>query len=170
MFLQLSNTENLDFNKGVLKRTAFYITETCPFNIQRFLFSDLKIENYIGKCFDNFLIFAQNRYTPAYPSFTIQKWCLRGLKGVFIARTCFPDEHQLLLQTVRYCHYASLTLKQHKVKSINVLFIRKACPCIEYPLKPDFYIVKHGEAVLTCTHNLCFGLILHTPGPEYLHN
>ena len=49
MFLQLSNTENLDFNKGVLKRTAFYITETCPFNIQRFFFSDLKIENYIGK-------------------------------------------------------------------------------------------------------------------------
>ena len=61
--------------------------------------------------------------------------------------------------------------------------IRKTCPCNEYPPKPHFYIVKlgfagvylvflfllqnidcgyslepprRGEAVLTCTHNLCF--------------
>ena len=58
--------------------------------------------------------------------------------------------------------------------------IRKTCPCKEYPLKPHFYIVKLGyagvyyityflflvekidcgyslaEAVLKCTHNLCF--------------
>ena len=51
-------------------------------------------------------------------------------------------------------------------KSYN---IRKTCTCNEYPLKPHFYIVKLenagvylfflillGEAVLTCTHNLCF--------------
>ena len=31
----------------------------------------------------------KNRYTPANPSFTIQKW---GLRGVFIARACFPDD------------------------------------------------------------------------------
>ena len=30
----------------------------------------------------------KNRYTPAYPSFAIKKW---GLRGVSIARTCFPD-------------------------------------------------------------------------------
>ena len=30
----------------------------------------------------------KNRYTLAYPSFTIEKW---GQRGVFIARTCFPD-------------------------------------------------------------------------------
>ena len=64
--------------------------------------------------------------------------------------------------------------------------IRKTCPCNVYPLKPNFYIAKLGyagvylfflfllqnidcggggggrgggglaEAVLTCTHNLCF--------------
>ena len=31
----------------------------------------------------------KNRYTPAYPSFTIMKV---GYEGVFISRTCFPDE------------------------------------------------------------------------------
>ena len=31
----------------------------------------------------------KNRYTPAYPSFTIKY----GLYGVFIARACFPDEY-----------------------------------------------------------------------------
>ena len=56
-------------------------------------------------------------------------------------------------------------------------YIRKTCPCNEYPLEPHFYIAKLGyeevylfflvllqnidcgylvEAVLTCTHNLCF--------------
>ena len=38
------------------------------------------------------------------------------------------------------------------------------CPCNENPLTPHFYIVKLGftgvyiisEAVLMCTHNLCF--------------
>ena len=59
-------------------------------------------------------------------------------------------------------------------------FIRKTCPCNEYPLKPHFYIVKMGyagvyytiflnlgpkhrswilvrsEVVLRCTHDLCF--------------
>ena len=49
--------------------------------------------------------------------------------------------------------------------------IRKTCQCNVYPLEPHFYIVKLGftgvylfflfllqniEAVLTCTHNLCF--------------
>ena len=31
----------------------------------------------------------KNMYTPAYPSFTIQK-C--GFKGVYITRTCFRDD------------------------------------------------------------------------------
>ena len=31
----------------------------------------------------------KNRYTPAYLSFTVKKW---GLRCVFIARTCFPDD------------------------------------------------------------------------------
>ena len=78
----------------------------------------LKIENFQLKNVDIFLIFAQNidcgytlelprrgssyeyphsmfwsknkknRFTPAYPSLTIYKV---GFKGVFIARTCFPD-------------------------------------------------------------------------------
>ena len=73
-------------------------------------------------------------------------------------------------------HYTTCTSK-HAIKG----FIRKTCPCKEYPLKPHFYIVKLGfagvylfflfllqnidcgysleplgEAVLTCTHNLCF--------------
>ena len=34
-------------------------TKTCPCNIQRF-FSVVKIENFVGKNFDIFLIFAQN--------------------------------------------------------------------------------------------------------------
>ena len=47
--------------------------------------------------------------------------------------------------------------------------IRITCPCNEHPLTPHFYIEKVGftrvyifshfcsaEAVLTCTHNLCF--------------
>ena len=72
------------------------------------IFNVVKNENFQWKCFDIFLIFAQNidcgytlepprrggsneypqsmfwsknkknRYTPAYPSFTIQKWSLRG--------------------------------------------------------------------------------------------
>ena len=45
------------------------------------------------------------------------------------------------------------------------LNIRKTCRCNKYSLKPHFYIVKlgyagvylfFGEAVITCTHNLCF--------------
>ena len=81
-----------------------------------------KIDNFQRRIFDIFLIFAQNidcgytleppcrggsneypqsmfwsknkknRYTPAYPSFTYIKV---GFKGVFIARTCFPDGKQL---------------------------------------------------------------------------
>ena len=50
-------------------------------------------------------------------------------------------------------------------------FIRITCPCIEYPLKPHFNIVKLGyegvylfflfllqniKVVLMCTQNLCF--------------
>ena len=42
--------------------------------------------------------------------------------------------------------------------------IMKTCPCNAYPLEPHFYIAKlgyagvylFGEAVLTCTHNLCY--------------
>ena len=37
------------------------------------------------------------RYTPAYPSFTIQKW---GIRMVYIIRTCFPDECKALLHIV----------------------------------------------------------------------
>ena len=71
-------------------------------------FSKAKIENY-WKNLDIFLIFAQNkdcgytleppqsmfwsknkknRCTPAYPSFAIYNW---GLRGVYMARVCFPD-------------------------------------------------------------------------------
>ena len=32
----------------------------------------------------------KNRYTPAHPSFSI--YIKVGFKGVYIARTCFPDE------------------------------------------------------------------------------
>ena len=55
---------------------------------------------------------------------------------------------------------------------VILLYIRKTCPCNVYPLKPHFYIAKLGyagvylffllllqniaEAVLTCTHNICF--------------
>ena len=72
-----------------------------------------------------------------------------------------------------------------KCKSISV--IRKTCPCNKYPFKPQIYSVKMGfagvylfflifdpkhrlwvlvrtaslaDAVLTCTHNLCFEQIL----------
>ena len=31
----------------------------------------------------------KNVYTPTCPSFSIQKW---GIRGVYISRTCFPDE------------------------------------------------------------------------------
>ena len=65
------------------------------------------------------------------------------------------------------------------------IYIRITCPCVLYPLTPHFYIVKLGlqrytsfsifcsktyivgtclnrldEAVLTCTHNICFEQIL----------
>ena len=64
---------------------------------------------------------------------------------------------------------------------VGMVGIMKTCPCNVYPLEPHFYIVKLGfagvylfflfllqnidcgylfnrlsEAVLTCTHNLCF--------------
>ena len=32
----------------------------------------------------------EKMYTPVQPSFTIQKWGVRG--GVFVTRTCFRDE------------------------------------------------------------------------------
>ena len=76
-----------------------YITKTCPCNIQRF-FSVAKNENFVRKFLIFFLSFAQNidrrggsneypqsmfrsknkknRFTPAYPSFAMKKWCLRG--------------------------------------------------------------------------------------------
>ena len=41
------------------KGIPYNITKTCPCNIKRF-FSAVKIENFIGKVFDTFLIFAQN--------------------------------------------------------------------------------------------------------------
>ena len=92
------------------------ITKTCPCNIKAF-FQEAKIENFNGKCFDVFIIFALNihcgytlepprrneylqcmiwsinkniRYTPANSSFSIQKW---GLKVY-----TFPI-HVLLMQT-----------------------------------------------------------------------
>ena len=72
---------------------------------------------------------------------------------------------------------------QHKcLIALNTLSITKTSPCNEHPLTPNFYIVKLGfkgvynfsyfcsktsivgtrknrlaEAVLTCTHNQCFG-------------
>ena len=33
----------------------------------------------------------KNRYTPAYPIFTMGYAGFMGFKGVFFARTCFPD-------------------------------------------------------------------------------
>ena len=33
----------------------------------------------------------KNRYTPAYPSFTIVMYIKMGFTGVFVARTYFPD-------------------------------------------------------------------------------
>ena len=86
--------------QSVIMSMMTFITKTCPCNIHRF-FSGSKIENFIGNFFYIFLIFAQNidcgyklepprrggsneypqsmfwsknkknRYTPAYPSFTI---------------------------------------------------------------------------------------------------
>ena len=68
--------------------------------------------------------------------------------------------------------------KVRMVTSWLVDFIRKTCPCNEYPLKPHFYIVTLGFAgvylfflfLLMSTHNLCFGakirkigIPLHTP-------
>ena len=35
----------------------------------------------------------RNRYTPAYPSFTI--YIKVGYKGVYITRTCYPDEYHI---------------------------------------------------------------------------
>ena len=64
-------------------------------------------------------------YTPAYPSFTIKL----GYKGVFVARTCFPDVFERGDQA-----FAPLATKRDARTS-----------------KPM------GEAVLTSTHNLCFG-------------
>ena len=90
-------------------------------------FLALKIEKFQEKIFDIFLIFAQNidcgytlepprrggsneypqsmfwsknkknRYSPVNPSFSIM--IKVGFKGVFIARTCFPDAITRLLIT-----------------------------------------------------------------------
>ena len=83
-----------------------------------------------------------------------------------------------------YVRTLSLDVKNLDAEFQMSLNIRKTCPCNEYPLKPHFYLVKLGfagvylfflfllqnidcgytlepprlaEAVLTCTHNLCFG-------------
>ena len=41
------------------EKSLVHFTKTCPCNIQRF-FSGVKIENFVGKFFDIFLVFAQN--------------------------------------------------------------------------------------------------------------
>ena len=40
------------------------------------------------------------------------------------------------------CMYTYMYVHTRK----TVIYIRKRCPCIEYPLKPHFYIVKLGYA------------------------
>ena len=90
-----------------MKTVIHNITKTGPSSKKRF-FSAVKIENFIRNVFDIFDILAQNidcvntleaprrggsnkypqsmfwiknkkiRYTPAYPSFAIKKWGLRG--------------------------------------------------------------------------------------------
>ena len=76
---------------GKLRCSKQFITKTCPCNIQR-LFSAVKIENFIGKKIDISYIFAQNidcGYTLEPPR---QFYYIKvEIKGVFIARTCFPD-------------------------------------------------------------------------------
>ena len=97
--------------------TSANITKTRPCNIQRFLkLSKMKIFNRKILIFFLFLLKTdcrytldpprrgssneypqpmfwsknkKNRYTPANPSFSYIKV---GFKGVYIARTCFPDE------------------------------------------------------------------------------
>ena len=59
---------------------AHSITKTCPCNKQ--IFSAVKFSNeYIKN--------KKIRYTPANPSFFLYKV---RFKGVYIARTCFPDD------------------------------------------------------------------------------
>ena len=100
-------------------KEKLYITKKRPCNIQRFF--GCKNENFPWKKFDLFLIFAQNvdcgytlepprrggsneypqsmfwsknkknSYTPAKPSFFLYE---SKYKGVYISRTCFPDEYE----------------------------------------------------------------------------
>ena len=94
--------------------------KTCPCNVQRFFISETKQKKFHWKNFDIFLIFVQNidcgytlepprravltstrnlcfgskinRYTPANPQFVYIKV---GFKGVYISRTCFPNNRFL---------------------------------------------------------------------------
>ena len=88
------------------------IKKTCPCNIHR-CFKDAKIESFLQINFDIFLNFAQNiDYGYMLPTST-HNLCFRakirkigilckpqfcfikvGYKGVYISRTCFPDERK----------------------------------------------------------------------------
>ena len=74
-----------------------HITKTCPCNIQRIFFCS-KIENFHQKNFDIFRRGGSNEYPQSMFGAKIRKIGIPlhtpvvGFEGVYIARTCFPDE------------------------------------------------------------------------------
>ena len=103
-----------------------FITKTCPCNIQR-IFSAVKLKILLEKKLISneypqsmFLSkIRKNRYTPVYPSFFYIKV---GFKGVYITRTCFPDEinntnpDARLERKYRTGHHANVTSTHNELK------------------------------------------------------
>ena len=131
----------------VTVRVTCIITKTCPCNIQR-LFSEAKIENFIGKISIFYNVFAQNidcGYTlepprrsgsNEYPRAKIRKLGIplhtqvflykSGIfNGVYFARTCFPDGHDVV---------SCLTWAQ--TEEIALQGITNTHPYNKYPLIP----------------------------------
>ena len=89
--------------------------------------------------------YPQNRYTPANTTFTILKW---GLMGVFIARTCFPDESTGLSIHVFILFYPRFIVRTtHRIKGFTTVEIllsgRRTC-CIVLTTYACLLTVRFG--------------------------
>ena len=110
----------------------------------------------------------ENKVYPLKPQFFYIKV---GFEGVYIARTCFPDGLETL----------EIYIPQTQAMLCNENNITKTCPCNiqrffsafkfeNFNGKTLMFLIFSLEAVLTSTHNLCFGakirkldIPLHTP-------
>ena len=105
----------------------------------------------------------------------LQKKTSKEKQNVILLLTCSMTDHQLIHRSVLLL-LISRSYCTVFISPPSRVFIRKTCPCNEYPLKPHLYVVKLGYAGvylfflfllqnIDCgyslepprrTHNLCF--------------